>query len=376
ARLVNKDTPEFSQDLSLSSDGSYLITGGLGALGLHTAQWLVEKGAKNIVLTGRRPPTEKVSESIKQLEETGCQVRVLLGDVSVEADIGRILEQIQTSMPALKGIIHAAGVLDDGTIQQMNWGRFAQVMSPKLIGTWHLHTLTKNLPLDFFVCFSSIASMLGSPGQGNYAAANAFMDALASHRRSQGLSGLAINWGAWASEGMAARLAVEYQNRIKNSGITEIAPKEGMSALDLVLTNKSATAQVGVAGIKWQVLAESWSGMKINSLLRELLQQEEWFEEDTRKQKVKGELLAKLEAASNEKRQEILIEHIRRQVAQVLGFSSSKLPEVNVGLMEMGMDSLMTVELKNRLQNQLETNLPETIAIEYPTIAKLSLYIE
>ena len=97
ARLVNKDTPEFSQGLPLSSDGSYLITGGLGALGLHTAQWLVEKGAKNIVLTGRRPPTEKVSESIKQLEETGCQVRVLLGDVSVEADIGKILEQIQSS---------------------------------------------------------------------------------------------------------------------------------------------------------------------------------------------------------------------------------------------------------------------------------------
>ncbi|NEO53136.1 MAG: SDR family NAD(P)-dependent oxidoreductase [Okeania sp. SIO3B5] len=376
ARLVDKDTPEFAQPLSLSSDGSYLITGGLGALGLHTAQWLVEKGAKNIVLTGRRPPTEKVTESLKQLEEKGCQVRVLLGDVAVEAELEKILEQIQTSMPTLKGIIQSAGVLDDGTIQQMNWERFAKVMSPKVIGTWHLHKLTQNLPLDFFVCFSSIASMLGSLGQGNYAAANAFMDALASYRRSQGLSGLAINWGAWASEGMAARLAVEHQNRMHNSGITEIAPKEGKYALDLLLTKKSATAQVGVAGIQWQVLAESWSGIKINSLLRELLQQEEWLEQDTRKQKVKGEFLAKLEEASNEKRQEILIEYIRGEVAQVLGFSSSKLPEVNVGLMEMGMDSLMTVELKNRLQNQLGTKLPETIAIEYPTIAKLSLYIE
>ena len=273
ARLVNKDTPEFSQDLSLSSDGSYLITGGLGALGLHTAQWLVEKGAKNIVLTGRRPPTEKVSESIKQLEETGCQVRVLLGDVSVEADIGRILEQIQTSMPTLKGIIHAAGVVDDGTIQQMNWGRFAKVMSPKLIGTWHLHTLTKNLPLDFFVCFSSIASMLGSPGQGNYAAANAFMDALASYRCSQGLSGLAINWGAWASEGMAARLAVEHQSRMQSSGITEIASKEGMSALDLLLQTQSKP-QVGVFPVDWSVLAKKSSLENSSSLLLELLQQE------------------------------------------------------------------------------------------------------
>jgi surfactin synthase thioesterase subunit len=198
------------------------------------------------------------------------------------------------------------------------------------------------------------------------------MDALASYRRSQGLSGLAINWGAWASEGMAARLAVEHQNRIKNSGINEIAPKEGMSALDLLLTNKSATAQVGVAGIQWQVLAESWSGMKINSLLRELLQQEEWFEKDTRKQKVKGEFLAKLEAASNEKRQEILTEHIRGQVAQILGLSSSKLPEVNVGLMEMGFDSLMNNELRNWIASKLNINFTLLKMAKSPTIIQLS----
>ncbi|WP_424100297.1 SDR family NAD(P)-dependent oxidoreductase [Moorena producens] len=376
ARLARQEPQEFPESLSLSSDGSYLITGGLGALGLHTAQWLVSKGAKNIVLTGRRPPSEKVSESIKKLEETGCQVKVMLGDVSVEEDIGKILKQIQISMPTLKGIIHTAGVLDDGTIQQMNWERFAKVMSPKVKGSWHLHKLTENQPLDFFVCFSSLASLIGSPGQGNYAAANAFMDTLASYRRSRGLSGLAINWGAWASGGMADRLAVEHQNRIQSSGISEIAPKQGMYALDLLLGNQSATDRVGVMSIQWQVLAESWSGIKKNSLLRELLEKEEWAAKDTRHQKVKAEFLAKLEEASLEKRQEILTEHIRVQVSQVLGLSSSKLPEVNVGFASMGMDSLMTIELKNRLQNQLGTTLPETIAIEYPTISKLSSYIE
>ncbi|MDJ1179176.1 type I polyketide synthase [Roseofilum sp. BLCC_M91] len=394
ARLANQEPPELPQPLSLSSEGSYLITGGLGALGLHTAQWLAEKGAKNIVLTSRRPPSEKVQESIQHLEEVGCQVKVLLGDVSREAEIAKILEQIQTSMPRLKGIIHTAGVLDDGTIQQMNWERFAQVISPKVIGTWNLHQLTQNLPLDFFVCFSSIASLIGSPGQGNYAAANAFMDALAGYRQSIGLSGLAINWGAWASEGMAARLAVEHQNRIQSSGVSEIAPKEGMYALDLLLANQSidpppvplrkgevsgccaVPGQVGVIAVNWSVLAEHWSGLQKSSLLRELLQKEELVEQDILKQKVKVEILAKLEAASPEERQEILIEHIRGQVVQVLGLSSSQLPEVNVGFMEMGMDSLMAVELKNRLQNQLETHLPETVAMEYPTIAKLSLYIE
>jgi len=376
ARLVNQKPPEFSQPLSLLSEGSYLITGGLGALGRYTAQWLVEKGAKNIVLTGRRPPSENVQETIEKLEQKGCQVKVLLGDVSLEEEIAKILEEIQTSMPRLKGIIHAAGVLDDGILQQMDWERFTKVMSPKVIGTWNLHRLTQNLPLDFFVCFSSIASLMGSPGQGNYAAANAFMDTLASYRRSIGLSGLAINWGAWASEGMAARLAVEYQNRIQSSGISEISPKEGMYALDILLGNQSSIDRVGVIPIQWSVLAEHWSGIQNSSLLRELLQKEEWGEQDTLKQNVKANILAKLEAASPEERQEILIEHIRGQVVQVLGLSSSQLPEMNVGFMEMGMDSLMAVELKNRLQNQLETHLPETIAMEYPTVAKLSLYVE
>ncbi|MDJ1172322.1 SDR family NAD(P)-dependent oxidoreductase [Roseofilum sp. BLCC_M154] len=394
ARLANQEPPEFPQPLSLSSEGSYLITGGLGALGLHTAQGLVEKGAKNIILTGRRPPSEKVQESIQQLEQAGCQVNVLLGDVSRKEEIAQILEQIQTSMPSLKGIIHAAGVLDDGTIQQMNWERFGQVMSPKVIGTWNLHQLTQNLPLDFFVCFSSMVSLIGSPGQGNYAAANAFMDALVGYRRSIGLSGLAINWGAWASEGMAARLAVEHQNRIQSSGISEMSPKEGMYALELLLGNQIADpppvplrkgevreccpvpGQVGVIAVNWSVLAEHWSGLQKSSLLRELLQKEDLAEHDALKQKAKVEILAKLEAASREERQEILIEHIRGQVVQVLGLSSSQLPEVNVGFMEMGMDSLMAVELKNRLQNQLGTHLPETVAMEYPTIAKLSLYVE
>ena len=376
ARLVNQEPPEFSQPLSLLSDGSYLITGGLGALGLHFAEWLVEKGAKNIVLTGRRPPSEKVTESIQKLEQAGCQVNVLLGDISIEEDLGQIIEQIQKSLPTLKGIIHAAGVLDDGTIQQMNWERFAKVMSPKVIGTWNLHKFTQNLPLDFFVCFSSMVSLIGSPGQGNYAAANAFMDALASYRRSRGLSGLAINWGAWASGGMAARLAVEHQNRIHSSGISDISPKQGMYALDLVLGNQSASEQIGVIAVNWSVLAEHWSGLEKSSLLRDLLQNEGLAEHDTRKRKVKAEILAKLETVSLEERQEILTEHIRGQVTQVLGLSSSQLTDLNLGFMEMGMDSLMAVELKNRLQNQLEINLPETIAIEYPTIMKLSLYVE
>ncbi|NES72156.1 MAG: SDR family NAD(P)-dependent oxidoreductase, partial [Okeania sp. SIO2D1] len=306
ARLAKQYPPEFPEPLSLSSDGSYLITGGLGALGLYTTEFLVSKGAKNIVLTGRRPPSEKIKELIEKLEQTGCKVTVLLGDISMEEDIVKILEQIQKSLPKLKGIIHSAGVLDDGTIQKMSWERFAKVMSPKVKGTWHLHKLTQNLELDFFVCYSSLASMIGSPGQGNYAAANGFMDALASYRHSIGLSGLTINWGAWASEGMAASLKVEHQNRLDASGISEISQKQGMYALDLLLGNQYAKAQVGVIAVQWQVLAENWSGIEKGSLLRELLQEkkEKLEEQETQKQKVKAEILAKLETALLEERLE------------------------------------------------------------------------
>ncbi|NEO38510.1 MAG: type I polyketide synthase [Moorea sp. SIOASIH] len=375
ARLVQQSPQSSEQPLSLSSDATYLITGGLGALGLHTAQWLVEKGARNIVLTGRSARSETVQEITEQLEQAGAQVRVLLGDISVEQDVAQIIEEIQISLPTLKGVIHAAGVLDDATLQQMSWEHFTKVMAPKVRGTWHLHQFTQDLPLDFFVCFSSMASLIGSPGQGNYAAANAFMDALAHYRRGRGLSGLSINWSAWSYGGMAASLAVEHQNRIHNLGISTIAPEQGMYALEEMLRNQALTGQVGVISVQWSLLTQQWSNLNKSSLLRQLLQQEQSQQPDTHEQQLNREILEKLEKASPGERQEILRKHIRGQVAKVLGFNSSQLPEVNLGFMEMGMDSLTTVELKNRLQAQLGIALPGTVAMEYPTIETLSQYI-
>ncbi|NEQ66583.1 MAG: SDR family oxidoreductase, partial [Symploca sp. SIO2D2] len=325
--------------------------------------------------TGRRAPSEKVQEIIDRLEQAGAQVKVLLGDISLEQDVAEIIEQIQTFLPKLKGIIHAAGVLDDATLPQMSWERFTKVMAPKVTGTWYLHQFTQNLPLDFFVCFSSMASLVGSPGQGNYAAANAFMDALAHHRRSRGLSGLSINWAPWASGGMAASLTAQHQNRIHTSGINDIAPKQGMSALEKLLENQTLTRQIGVISVQWSLLSQQWSNLNKSSLLKELLQQDKLQQQDILEQKLEREILEKLEKASAGERQEILREHIRGQVAKVLGLSSSQLPEVNLGFMEMGMDSLTTVELKNRLQAQLGITLPGTVAMEYPTTEKLSRYI-
>jgi len=374
ARLVKESVPEFTKAISLSSDDSYLITGGLGALGLHTAQWLVRKGVRHLVLIGRNAPSETAQETIEQLEQAGSKVSVLLGDISLEKDVAKIIQQIQTFLPTLKGVIHTAGVLEDATLQQMSLEHFSKVMAPKVAGTWHLHKFTQNMPLDFFVCFSSIASLFGSPGQGNYAAANAFMDAFAHYRRSMGLPGLSINWGVWTSGGMVDRLAIQHQNRIHTSGIGNIAPEQGMSALEQLLANQSQTEQVAVIPVNWSVLTQQLSNINKNSLLRELLQKDE-LEQNTLKRNADQQILDKLETVPAKERQEILREHLRMQVAQVLGSSSSDLPEINLGFMEMGMDSLMTVELKNRLQTQLGKKLSGTVAIEYPTIEKLSRYI-
>ena len=243
-RLV-KQSPITSQAVSLKSDATYLIAGGLGALGLHTASWMVEKGAKHLVLTGRKQPSAKAQETITQLQNAGAQILVLCGDITRQENVAKILSEIQASLPTLRGVIHAAGLLDDALLQQMSWDKFTRVMLPKVQGAWLLHSLTQDLSLDFFVCFSSMASILGSPGQGNYAAANAFMDALVRYRRARGLPGLSINWGAWAEIGMASRLGNTYQNQMTASGINFIRPKHGIKALDRMIP--TSKAQIGGA---------------------------------------------------------------------------------------------------------------------------------
>ncbi|NEO73006.1 SDR family NAD(P)-dependent oxidoreductase, partial [Moorena sp. SIO3H5] len=373
ARLV-KEEPKASPAMSLDSDGTYLITGGLGALGLQTAQWMVSKGARHLVLIGRSTPSEIAQESVEQLRETGTKVSVLLKDISIEKNVVHIFDHIHKFCPILKGIVHTAGLIDDGILQQMTWEKFTRVMRPKVAGSWHLHKLTQNISLDFFVYFSSMASLLGSPGQGNYAAANAFMDSLAYHRRRISPTTLSINWGAWEQAGMAASLASQHQARIENIGMGYIPKKLGMQALEQLLQNPS-TGQIGIAPINWSVFAKQLTLNNCGSLLLELLQQEELQQQLSLKKKTEKEFIKKLKAAPLVECEEILRDYLQSQVAKVLGLSSSQLLETNLGFMEMGMDSLMAVELNNQLQDQLEITLPPTVVFEYPTIEKLSNYI-
>ncbi|NER47833.1 MAG: alpha/beta fold hydrolase [Symploca sp. SIO1A3] len=365
-RLV-KHIPQESQPLSLRSDATYLITGGLGALGLKTAAWMAEKGARNLVLISRRQPSEQAQQTIQGLEELGTQVKVLSADISVESDVANILEQIQTSLPPLVGIIHAAGVLDDGVLQQTNWERFTKVMAPKVKGTWNLHKLTQNISLDFFVCFSSISSLLGSPGQGNYAAANAFMDTIVHYRREMGLSGLTINWGAWSESGMATRLASQHQNRMKTAGISSISPEQGIQVLEQLLNNQSTT-QVGVLPVDWSVLTKQFSSANPGSLLLDLLQQEKLLE------KTDEEILEKLQAAPITERQDILRTYVQSLVAKTIGIHSSKI-SIDDNFIELGIDSLMGMEIINQLSRELDFIIYPREFYERPTINSLTQYL-
>jgi myxalamid-type polyketide synthase MxaE and MxaD len=382
ARLVRRQPPTKTEkpDINIIPEASYLITGGLGALGLQTAKWLVDKGAKSLVLVGRKEPSEKARQIIAQLEQLGVQVSVLLADISVAEDVANLLKQIQGSLPPLRGVIHAAGVLDDGVLQQMNWQRFIKVMAPKVQGAWHLHQLTQELPLDFFVCFSSAASVLGSTGQGNYAAANAFLDGLVHYRRSLGLPGLSINWGAWAETGMASRLASQFQSRIRSLGMGSIPPEQGLQILTQLL-EESAT-QVTVVPIDWdRFTATLPSGMKLPILeemecyYRQNYRQNYRQDACSTKQTEHNTFLLELKAAKQGDRTQLMKNYLQGVVAKLLGYPDPEMLDSQLGFFDLGMDSLLSLELRNLLQVQLGCAVSATLLFEYTNIEALAEYL-
>jgi len=382
ARLVRRlhQTTEGKQAVNIVPESSYLITGGLGALGLQLAKWLVDKGAKYLVLVGRREPSETARQTIAQLEQVGVQISVLLADVSVEKDVANVLKQVKMSLPPLRGVIHAAGVLDDGVLQQMNWQRFKKVMAPKVQGAWHLHQLTKELPLDLFVCFSSAASVLGSTGQGNYAAANAFLDGLVHHRRSLGLAGLSVNWGAWGEGGMASRLTSQLQSRIRSLGIGSIPPAQGLQILTQLL-EESAT-QVTVAPIDWSRFAAMLpSGMKMPVLEEMECYYRQDYKQDYRQDACATEptahhpFLLELKAAKRSDRTQLMTNYLQGVVAKLLGYPDPQILDPQLGFFDLGMDSLLSLELRNLLQTRLACSVSATMLFEYTNIEALAEYL-
>lgn len=346
--VVQNDAPAASGAAfaGLRKDASYLITGGLGDLGLLFAQHLAVQGAGHVVLTGRRQASAEVRAKLDAIEaETGAKLVTLQGDVSKESELAKLLEEIDTNLPVLRGVLHLAGVIDDGMLRQMNWERFERVLEAKVGGTSNLHRLTAQRPLDFFVMFSSIASMLGLRGQSNYSAANAYMDALAHHRRSLGLPGQSVHWGPWAEIGMVA----DIEDQLLRAGLDPIPPSIGLTAMQRILESRSAT-EVGVYHMHWPRFLEQFSG-NVPAFFEDFASGAGGGAAAA--EAPSANIVSELKGAPPPARRRMLFDHVRGQLARILGLAPGKLDPTR-GFKEMGMDSLMTVELRNRLQASLE----------------------
>ena len=351
------------------SEATYLIAGGLGALGLQTAEWLASQGARYLLLVGRSEASEQAKQSIAKLEQQGVRAAIAQADITLEPDISKVREILLT-MPPLGGVVQAAGVLDDGILMQQTWKRFERVTAVKVQGTWNLHQLSQDWTIDFFICFSSAASLMGSPGQASYAAGNAFMDGLAHYRQALGLPALSINWAAWDASGMAASLAERDRTRLAAQGLRSLAPAQGFAALTELLDAEAA--QVAVLPFDWATFKQQWFSKRLPSLLTDLFEKVNDAERNT--EPVASDafeaLRQQLRSASSAQRQERLLEYLQSKVAGVLGLA---VWEVDSGrsLYEMGLDSLMAVELSTAIKAELKTEVPMRALIDEPSIDNL-----
>ena len=353
----------------LRQDRTYLVTGGLGGIGCALAGWLAERGAGAIVLNGRRAPDAEAEEVIGALQERGVTVQVELADVTDANAVDGMLERIKGELPPLGGVIHSVGVLSDASLANQDWERFEQVLWPKVLGAWHLHRATADCDLDLFVLFSSVAGILGNPGQANHAAANAFLDQLAAHRRALGLPGQAIAWGAWSGLGEAEEQRERIARRREAAGTGWFSPEQGLSAFDRLLREDPTTAVVLAAD--WSVFGEAIEGRP--SLFEDLLPAAEDASADS--QGTAEDLLSQLGAAPAEAREELLVSFLQQEVQAVLRLPTA--PEPAVGFFDLGIDSLMAVELRNRLNRAFsgEYAASNTVVFDYPDIASLARHL-
>lgn len=341
-------------------DAAYLIVGGLGGLGLTIARWLVEAGARHLALAGRGEPTSEARQAIAELEARGARVLVGRADVTRPQDLAALMAWIDKTLPPLRGVVHAAGVLDDALLTKIGPDRLAAVMQPKVEGAWNLHAATADRPLDFFVLFSSLVSILGAPGQGNYAAANAFLDALARARCTAGLPALAIDWGPWAEVGMASRLGDRGPLALR--GIEGLKPSQGAEIFGRLLRTREP--QVSVLSVNLRELFQHGPMLAQVPLLASLAA-------ETISEPATAPFRKALQDVPASRRLALLEDHLREQTARVLGLPPSRVDPTR-SLDTLGLDSLMALELRNRLEAALGLKVSPTLAFNYPTLAAMA----
>jgi acyl transferase domain-containing protein/surfactin synthase thioesterase subunit len=339
ARLERCRAPQ-SPPVRFSAAGAYLITGGLGGIGLRAAHWMVERGARYLVLLGRRGASEQAQATVRALERAGARVQLVQADVSDMEAMARVFEELASAAPPLRGILHAAGVASEKSIEELDHDGLSSGLRAKVTGTWVLHQSTRNMALDFFVGFSSAAAIWGGRGLATYAAANEFLDALVHHRRRLGLSGSTVNWGLWEGAGLGTQ---EYRQRLARTGLGALRAEEAFEALSRLLS--AGVVQVAVAKVDVQVFKELQEAKRRRPFLERMVV----HSAQAAPERTNSSLARQWRALPPLERRGAVASYLQAQAAKVLGLPASQL-DPRRALNHLGMDSLTALELRNSLQ--------------------------
>ena len=340
----------------ISLTGTYLITGGMGAIGLEVAQWLITKGINHLVLIGTSAVKPELKDKLQKLQQN-AQVNLIKADIADTNQLAQALLQIESTLPPLRGVVHCAGVTSDRTILKQDWSSFSKVLAPKVRGAWNLHQLTQKYELENFILFSSASSLIGSAGQINYCAANAYLDTLAQARRSSGLPAISINWSVWENTGLASDSQITAG--LKQKGINSIKPTEGIEILEQLLLH--SPTQIGVIPIDWNV----WRKNNNVTPFYNLVVPPENLKHSSKQTSIDNANLNR----------DLLIDEISKEVKQILGIKNFSKIDSDLGFVELGLDSLSSVELRNKLQYRYNLKLSTTAIFDYPNVSKLANYI-
>jgi phthiocerol/phenolphthiocerol synthesis type-I polyketide synthase C len=355
--------------LEISPDATFLVTGGLSGFGLRTAEWLADRGARNLVLISRRGSgADESRTALARLERRGVCVMSRACDVTDGAALKTLLEEVARAMPPLKGIVHAAMVIDDGLIREMTAAQIRRVLAPKVLGAQHLHELTRNLSLDFFVLYSSATTLFGNPGQGAYVAANYALEALARVRRAQGLPATAVRWGAIDDVGFLARnhhIKEALQSRMGGTALQSSAALDALEAM--LLADRS---DLGVLDLDWRALSRflpTAATPKFAELARAGgdSETEEEGGQDLRR------LLMEL---PDDELQTTVVDLLKVEIGEILRIAPDKI-DATLSVQSMGLDSLMAVELVVAVESRFGARLPVMALSDSPTVAKLAGWI-
>ena len=379
ARLIRSENATTAVPLVCKTDGTYLLTGGLGALGIKTAEWLVENGARRLLLINRTalpprrswaaltlddPSFDRVA-AIKRLESLGAHVHFVQADVGDFHALRQCIDAYRDEQwPPIRGVVHLAGVLEDQAIQNLRPDSFARIAHAKAAGAWNLHKLFDGDSLDFFVLYSSVASLLGAPGQANYAAANAFLDGLASARRASGANAVSINWGPWAEVGMAAQ--PNRADRMAAMGMGSLPPEEAVDTLHVILAGNKP--QFGVMRATWKRLLAAYESNPAAAYLERLESMVEV------RSNAGDKRLPGLREADSEQRRIIVETFIRETIANILRLPVTSI-DASRSVVALGMDSIMVMDLMRAIEHALEMQIHPQEVFRQPDIARFAEFL-